>query len=194
MERFLKYAFPLSQCCFHLCVRGHHNDLRKYIASIQPSRAQMAQEVCHFSSAEETQIEENQRGVISWQGLFSPGEGCVPISTNRRAIPRQLQHPTQHLLERWLLLGNQDVRCARDGLCFEKDCTLLGVVTVVIHHLPCFLRSEMRANLAECSVSPSGRKYPLRISLVLQCHLEAKSGRMLQRGEADDHRRTRRTG
>lgn len=146
MEGLLEHAFSRPQLCLHLRARGQHDDLRQHIASIPPSRAQVTQEVCRLGGAEETQIEENQRGVVSRQGLFFPGEEGLSSDTHRGVIPCQLKRPAEQVLDHRLILGDQDVRRSRNRLSPKKCCVPLCAVKVSICQRACFLLCKTRVS------------------------------------------------
>jgi hypothetical protein len=154
MEGLLEHAFLRPQLCLHLRARGQHDDLRQHTADILPSRAQATQEVCRPGGAEETQIEENQRRIVSrWDSLVSPDEGSMSVGTHRGAIPCQLKRPAEQVLDHRLILGDQDVRHSRNMLYPGKCCAPICVVSVSSRHRAFFLLRETRARpcLAQCA-------------------------------------------
>ncbi len=100
--------------------------------------------------------------------LVSPGEGGVPATTHRRAISRQLKRPAEQILDRWLILGNQDVRDSRGSVCPGKGvaCACAASVIVSSRHTDCFL--FRKANAGPCREqrsSPNEERSPTQEAL-----------------------------
>jgi hypothetical protein len=148
MEGLLEHAYPRPQLCSHLRARGQHDHLRLHTTSAWPFCAQVTQEVCCLGRAEETQIEENQRGIVSrWDSLVSPVEEGLSSGAHCGAIPCQLKRPAEQVLDHRLILGDQDVRRSRKLHSPKKRCAPPCVVKVSICHRACFLLFETRARL-----------------------------------------------
>src|SRR6266487_1906885 len=148
MERFLEDALTRFEVFLHLCARREYNDLWEHAVGILPSGAHLVQEVNCLVCSQETQIQEQHHGEIyRVHDLVSPGEGGVPATTHRSTISRQLKCPAEQVLDRGLLLGDQDVRGSRGSACSGKRLVSACVASVIIssRHTNYFLSRKTSA-------------------------------------------------
>ena len=154
MERFLEGSFPRPQYRMHLGVRSQHDDLRQHPKGILPVGAQVTQEVFCFLRVEETQIqEEDHRDVSPCHRLVCPGESGLPASTDGRMIPCQLKHPVEQVLNRRLILSDQNVRCHQHRFCLwrRRAAACLVSLPIASRHLVCSWPHQIRASPAQRS-------------------------------------------
>src|SRR5438128_10000568 len=125
VEGLQNHAFLGCQVFLHLLARRQYDDVRKHPAGVMPAHAQVGQEVCRVG-VWKAQIEEQQwRTIARWRKLVYPGEGSLPPGTARRAITCQCQRCAEQLLDRRLLLGDQDGWCSGERIDLGKHHVLV---------------------------------------------------------------------
>lgn len=156
MEGLQKHTFPGPQRCLDVRMRCEDDDLRRHPEESQPSCAHATQEVCRLMRTERTQIEEQHRRQSCWyHSLLFPGEDCLPIDAHHLTVACQVQHPTEQLTDRWLLLCDHDERLSLDSICTQQRHAC--VVSIFCRSHACFLLYETRPSPAECCVPSSTR-------------------------------------